>query len=442
MAETFSTLLAYFLIFAVIVLAHQWYLRQYHPDLPLLCVDHLVDVFLLFFFGWGVFKSAYVLGNPEPDTAFTLGMTIGTLALYAGLGRKDRSLPRRWVVSDEVPEGLRETPLTIAMYIHLASATIIMVTKAASSGQSLWQYFIGDRTSEFLGGSVLEGALLYQVMTITLAAPLMLLWLRAKRRDWKGAAYVFLVLVFSAAAVFVTRLGLILILLLPGFYFYLRTKGSQNRRALAGIALVFVMTLAGLNYWRVYGLSAGDGEGSAAFVTYAALGGVENTTKGYEYLIHQYATGTLNYESGLNYWYTVTTFYPRALWPSKPITSFEGRWTEYVTGEALGSGVVVWTFTAWGEGLAQFGMFGIVLNLFLYGKVLRLAEASLHKPIFLLVWAYYSVLAVTFLRGGFQALFVMTAIFVIPAHIYLNLAMPKPAEERSAPVAATPAQPA
>jgi oligosaccharide repeat unit polymerase len=436
--------MTYFLILALLLIAHQRYVRRAQPGAPLLQADHLVDIFLLFFFGWGVVKSVYLLGEPEPTWPFTLGMALGAVALYTGMGKRDPSIPGHWVDSDEIPQNLREAPLKIAMYVHLLAAVAIMLTKSAGRGVSVWDYFTGSRIEEYLGGDILGGNLLYQLMTATLAAPLMLLWLRATRKEWLGALYVYALLVFSIAAVFVTRLTLVLLLLMPAFYFVLRAKRSGPRRTavLAGAGLLFILLLAGLSYWRAYGLS-GERGGDASFVAAAVLTGVENTTEGFDFLIRQEQSGTLRHEYGLNYWYSLVTFVPRSLWPAKPITAFEPRFTEYVTGQTVGEGAVIWTFTAWGEGLAQFGMFGIALNLFLFGKVLRWAESSLSKPVFLLVWAYYSILAVTYLRGGFQALWVLTVIYVLSAHLYLYWAVPKHVPEHSSlPAPEPPATPA
>jgi hypothetical protein len=85
-----------------------------------------------------------------------------------------------------------------------------------------------------------------------------------------------------------------------------------------------------------------------------------------------------------------------------------------LTGE--GGNASVWTFTAWGEGYAQFALIGVLLNLFLYGYVIRRCkDAARSHPDLVLVWLYMSVLLATFLRAGFQALFILALNMMWPA---------------------------
>ncbi|MEM2058672.1 MAG: hypothetical protein QXO76_10540, partial [Thermoproteota archaeon] len=99
---------------------------------------------------------------------------------------------------------------------------------------------------------------------------------------------------------------------------------------------------------------------------------------------------------------------PRALWPDKPLVSHEARWTTYFFGQHFATGTEesgVWTFTVWGEGLTQFGIPGVFLNLFLYGYIVNWASNRFGKtPQFSIVWFYYSIFAATYLRSSFSSL--------------------------------------
>lgn len=223
-----------------------------------------------------------------------------------------------------------------------------------------------------------------------------------------------LICIFS---VFTTRTEVLMTLLLPVFYYNFAVKPlSLWRVALVGsVALVL---LAALNLYRVVGtgIDFDTGVGLAQLVLESG------SQRSSEYFAGPLAKlwalreqGSLPLEYGLNYLYTLVTFVPRALWPGKPITSFDDRWTLITQGSlsADAGGAQIWVFTAWGEGLAQFDVPGAILNLFIYGLIARVAFAECRRrPEFVLVLAFVSIFTALFLRGGVQSLAVMVILHV------------------------------
>ena len=81
----------------------------------------------------------------------------------------------------------------------------------------------------------------------------------------------------------------------------------------------------------------------------------------YEFLIYLLQHDEIQYENGLQYTYNLISFVPRFIWPDKPSTSFSWRMSEKIYG-TIGKKAWVHTYTPWGEGYAQFGVIGTVIN--------------------------------------------------------------------------------
>lgn len=77
--------------------------------------------------------------------------------------------------------------------------------------------------------------------------------------------------------------------------------------------------------------------------------------------------GILDYDFGYT-WIVIPTmnFIPRGLWPEKPLTSTSNILSEKVYGITVGDGSPITTFTIWGEGYWQFGIFGVLFATFLF----------------------------------------------------------------------------
>lgn len=68
----------------------------------------------------------------------------------------------------------------------------------------------------------------------------------------------------------------------------------------------------------------------------------------------------LSYENGVSFVYNFFSFIPRLIWSDKPVTSFSYRVSDLLYGLTPGDlSTWVHTYTPWGEGYMQFGLFGI-----------------------------------------------------------------------------------
>jgi oligosaccharide repeat unit polymerase len=413
----------------LLIIAHQLYLlrktRQFDP----FGLHVMVDLVIGFIFVVGFLTDSVAMENGRASLTYGFTVLLGILALYAGMRwRSNRGVVRRKLDTADDLSNLDVRWLWPVFALHVLVATYTAASTARQGSFTFWEFFTGERLGAYLGGDILAGTLTYQLMTATLAPSLMLLAIEVHRRRWKAALAVYASLLFAASAVFVTRLGLIILLLLPGYYAY-RSHQRLRKLSIALLLLmivVFVVSLTALQMWRSSGFDSLQKEPLSAELALSNMEGVVNTARGFDFLMQDYLAGNLKLEYGLNYWYTFVTFVPRALWPEKPLTSFEARGTEQLTGSSIGDGVEVWTFTAWGEGLAQFGVAGVALNLFLYGLLLaRIADRLAQHRALLFAHFHFSLLAATFLRGGLQSLIVLVACFAAPAVVCLRLCQPR-----------------
>jgi oligosaccharide repeat unit polymerase len=192
-----------------------------------------------------------------------------------------------------------------------------------------------------------------------------------------------------------------------------------------GFAAFLIIMLA-LNIWRSEGLTAIGKSDLSLKSSLSSVGTDLNTVRGYMRLWELYTWNHLQFEYGSTYLYVLLTPIPRAFWGTKPLTSFESRWNVSLFGQqlpAIDGTKGVWIFTAWGEGLAQFGVFGVFLNLFFYGYLLSwIRRKTQGRSLFVLLWFYYSVVATTLLRSSFTAMFFLTCLYFASAVLFYLLA--------------------
>jgi hypothetical protein len=209
----------------------------------------------------------------------------------------------------------------------------------------------------------------------------------------------------------------VLTLLLPAAYVHRAVRPFRAWQVIGTIPII-LLAMQGLDQWRAVGVKAIDAQDIGMRRAFDRTGSDLNALRGYTMLWELHRDRQLPLEYGGNYLLMALSPVPRAFWPEKPLTAFEPRWTERLFGRTYTSGAGgggVWVFTAWGEGLAQFGVPGIPLNLWLFGMVVGAVVGRLETDSSLvLVLFYYSALAATYLRGGFQAVFILSWFQVIP----------------------------
>lgn len=396
-------------LFACLFIGHQlvllWTRRRFDP----FDVKVLIDVVLMAMWVFAPLVDSSLRIRLENDLLFAFTTFLGVLFLYAGL-----HLPtgKRQPVSLWLSEApvIRTRWLWLALFFFVAATLLLTNQRIQRSGAGVLEYLTGDRLSDY--GRFLneenEGSALN--VLITFMQPVVLLWLAIllERRRWGKAVFLYLTLLIGILLIATVRLPIIITLFMPLFYYYRSRNRPVPIWAALGGAVIFLLLMFLLNTWRGQGL---DSVRSIELSLNSVLGSTVsnfNPLRGYEMLWQLAAGHQLSYEYGLTYLYVPLTVVPRALWENKPLVSFEPRWTTHLFGQHFAmtsEGWGVWTFTVWGEGLVQFGVLGVFLNLFLYGGLIAWIDNRIsHNLRFSLVWFYYSILAATYLRSSFSAL--------------------------------------
>lgn len=365
----------------------------------------------------------------DTDLIFTFMTFFGIVFLYIGL-----HLPL-WKKAPPFPQLQYAAPFLSQRWFKLAFlvfclATLLLVYEAMRvSGVGIIGLLTGDRLSAVaarLNGSN-EGSIPYRLMAMT--QPILLVWLAINLglRRWRQAAVLYTVLLISIVLIATTRLPVILTLLSPLVYFARKHGRSLSLPVSLGAAATFLILMYALNIVRGQGLDKLLSDGFSVPQVLGSVAANFAPMRGYEILWQLDEQHALQYEYGLTYLYVPLTAIPRTLWPTKPLTSIEARWTTSIFGQHFAfsdEGVGVWTFTAWGEGLVQFGIPGVLVNLFLYGVLVALVESKFGtNQVYSLVWFYYSVMAAIYLRSSLSALAWTTLETFLPLMVVLYLSL-------------------
>lgn len=412
-------------LIVIAILLHQAALYVRYRRLDILNFYSFIDASLLLTIFFGVIRNPPLMErfNEEPIRVFAV--LLGVMGLYAGLHwplRKATTKPRPMA---ELIQGIDTRWLWLGYFAHMAVMVSFIYDKMRLAGLDFWTYFSSERLSTALSGHIVAHRLPYDaMMACTLGAALLLLTVKLEQRSWPVAAFIYLSILGSIVACFVTRFAVLLTLSYPLAYYHYRIRRLRLFMcvlALAGGIMVLMM----LDIWRGAGLDAVFHQ-PFSYSSERALAHMQrdaNSIEMFNWLMDEYLSDRLELEYGLNYAYGIITFYPRMLWPDKPLTAFEGRWTEKYTGKIIGTGVPILTFTAFGEGLVQFGILGIFLNLFLYGLVVSYARRLVVGNELLYLAAYhFSVLSGVFLRSGWQSIFVLFLTYLVPVLVFYKLA--------------------
>jgi len=395
------------LVFACVIIGHQLVFLLMRRRFDPFDVRTLIDVVLLTMWVYAPLTDRSLRFSLENDLSFSFTTLLGIVSLYIGLHLPIWKRQTASIFQSRAPI-LHMQWLWLTLF--LASTLLLTYQKIQLSSGDIWGYLTGDRLSAYQVFLTEEyrGSISGRIISFT--QPILLLWLAIalERKRWMQASLLYLVLFAGIVLIATVRLPIIILLLIPVYYYY----RSRNRPVTIPATLicvsVFVLLMFVLNIWRSSGLRDIQNIDFSGRGLFNSIELNFNPIRGYEKLWQMHANGQMHYEYGLTYLYVPLTAIPRALWQNKPQVSMEARWTTYLFGQHFAvadEGWGVWTFTVWGEGLVQFGVVGIFLNLFLYGILIAWMENKIGRsPRFSLIWFYYSILAATYLRSSFTAL--------------------------------------
>jgi hypothetical protein len=379
----------------------------------------LMDVFMLVLFGLGPLFDPALMYNIDGNPLWSWYVNIGLIALYAGLHLPELKQADRGC--DRAKEEGHVSRRTYAGCIAFLLIWAYEVShKLLVEGQSIAELALGGKSNGYLTRDILSGErVIVEARLFCGAAVNVLLWNLIVRRRFKSAALVFGIVSLSVLTTSANRTPFLLLggTLLLG-YLDLK-KRSLKPLTLAALLPALVLPIWFLNNVRSHGLSGAFSFAINSEAVSQMVGNDLSTVRGLDWLLAQEHAGILDYENGLNYYYTFLTFVPRYLWPEKPLTSFENRWTEIKARRQMGSAVAVETFTAWGTGVAQFGLSGVVVELLGYGLIVSVVNRWLGRQRGAhLVRFAFSVTAALYLRGGIQSLLVYSVGVILSVGLF------------------------
>lgn len=400
-----------------VILAHIGYIRLTSGRLNPFSIFLLLDLALYFLFVHVQWEEEKRFNTPEEAFAFNSLLALGILALYAGLHgvgtKRDRRTfeQQRQIVAQRIDRLRVLFPWALLLFCG-STASIVFVT-VRQAGVSFWSYFGNERLSAYLDANSIDGGLLMSAAYFSMVSvrPILLIWICVlwAEKKWLFGGLVYGVVLLAILSIFRTRLEVLTTLAIPVvFYHYFRRPITVWQFCLGFFC--FLVLQASLNIWRGMGVSSlTSGDVDIASYYSASLSQDLNPSRALIDLWRMNREGRLEHEYGLNYWYTVVSFVPRGLWPEKPVTSLEVRWTLLLREDVRGG---IHTFTVFGEGLIQFGPMGFVLGALLYGAILGWLQRHIAAhPALFLCWFYFSVLAATYVRASVQALIVLLVLF-------------------------------
>lgn len=180
------------------------------------------------------------------------------------------------------------------------------------------------------------------------------------------------------------------------YQFFYKEIPIRKIRLTAGIFLLvlpFYFSAAG------YARDGRLDEGLAKMSLSTGLSGVATSFEFMD-LYDRVNRGDLSLENGKQFGYNFISFIPRFLWQNKPFTSFSYRISTDLYGQ-MGVDGWVHTYTLWGEGYLQFGVFGSYLATLLLVLLLRvLYLLTLLMPQFIGVFTYLMLTKFPILTRG------------------------------------------
>ncbi|MCX7993750.1 MAG: oligosaccharide repeat unit polymerase [Fimbriimonadales bacterium] len=413
---------------AILVIGHQLWLRARGWQFNALSPYFMCDLLIFALIGLGTVVSPLPHRTLTEELLFSLFVWSGLVAYYLGLHLRLRPPALRLPGSGLFLQWLRRRTGLLALLLAGGFALTIALT--------LYQRVrgLGLSLAEMLTLSALQvhaqvateglGALPVIVTYLLTVLLLMHLYFLLQRRHYLLAFGIYILMTVSILLIASTRIPVIMNLAIPIAYYHYAVR-RINKLLLIGIfiaAPVAITLLQGLRSGALFAWTVSDRLIAEIVVM-----------KSFHRLWQEYTDGNIALEYGANYfYYSPLTFVPKAIWADKPQTSFETRWTLNLFNSLLDEDaqISVHTFTPWGEGLAQFGWLGGVVNLFLYGLTLNAAIRFFNRrPHACLVYFFYTILAATFIRTSVQALLFTTILYVAGVWLYERWFLPKTAQE-------------
>lgn len=413
---------------AILVIGHQLWLRARGWQFNALSPYFMCDLLIFFLIGLGTVVSPLPHRNFTEDLLFSLFVWSGLAAYYLGLHLQLRLSPLRLPQIGLTLQWLQRRTGLLALLLAAGFAFIIAFT--------LYQRVrgLGLSVSEMLALSALQvhaqvateglGALPVIITYLFTVLLLIHLYFLLQRRRYLAAFGIYVLMTGSILLIASTRIPVIMNLAIPIAYYHYAVR-RINKLLLIGIffaAPAAITLLQGLRSGSLFAWTVSDRLVAEIVVM-----------KSFHRLWQEYTDGNIALEYGANYYYySPLTFIPKAIWPDKPQTSFETRWTINLFNSLLDEDaqISVHTFTPWGEGLVQFGWLGGAINLFLYGLILNAAIRFFNRrPHACLVYFFYTILAATFIRTGVQALLFTTLLYVVGVWLYERWFLPRKSQE-------------
>lgn len=418
---------------AIFVIGHQLWLWARGWQFNALSPYFMCDLLIFFLIGLGTVVSPLPHRDFTEELLFSLFVWSGLAGYYLGLHLRLRQPRVRLPQLGLTLQWLQRRTGLLALLLAGGFALIIALT--------LYQRIrgLGLSLSEMLTMSALRvhtqavteglGALPVIITYLLTVLLLMHLYLLIQQRHYLTAFGIYILMMLSMPLIVTTRIPVIMNLAIPIAYYHYAVR-RINKILLIAMIVAAPVALTILHGWRA-GSLLGRNISDRLVAEIVVM-------KSFHHLWQEYMAGDIALEYGANYYYySPLTFIPKAIWAEKPQTSFETRWTINLFGSLLDEDaqISVHTFTPWGEGLAQFGWLGGVVNLFLYGLILNTAIRFFNqRPHACLVYFFYTILAATFIRTGVQALLFTTILYGVGVWLYERLFMGKTArEERLAP---------
>ncbi|MEM4202816.1 MAG: hypothetical protein QXS54_01975 [Candidatus Methanomethylicaceae archaeon] len=407
-----------FIGIAMLVIGHQTWLRVRGWQFNVLSPYFMCDLIIFALIGLGSLVAPLSHQDFIEELLFCLYVWSGLMAYYLGLHLR-LPLPRLSCGMPKLKRSRRCAGLRAMLHTTILTGGFVFMViltlfgRARSLKLDLREMMVlSPLQIHSLVTAEGVGALPIAVIYLLTVLLLMHMYQVLRQRDFISAFWIYLLINFSYFLISSTRVPLIMNLVIPIAYYHYAIR-RINKLLLAGIILGAPIVLTLLHGFR-------GGYNLFAFKVSYILISETGVLRSFHHLWQEYISGNLALEYGLNYYYFFLTFIPKDVWKTKPLTSFEARWTVNLYGSLLKDGQVwISTFTPWGEGLAQFGLVGGIINLFIYGLILKAAIRFFNRrPHACLVYFFYSILSATYIRTSVQSLLFTTVLYIIGVWLY------------------------
>jgi oligosaccharide repeat unit polymerase len=393
-----------------------------HEKKDIFSVHNVMFLFLFYLFIGS--KVAY----PEIDIKVTASFqyillyTTGILGTFLGFRLVDVRMSGESVQNNSLfikPILFRFTNKTLLFFtvFHLIICILIFYLKISRLGLTLSEYFIQGALMDHIGNYLAEDTLVENALgRITfLFYPFSIIFFERclKSKHFGVNILIFLTLIIlPIILISATRMGILLSILFWIVYrHYYVIRLSILKLLIFGV--VFMGLLVFLNSAR-----GGIGETNTGvdkdFVQYTMRKDL-SPIFALDLLHESLSNGRKDFEYGKDLYYFFLSFVPRTFWAEKPLTAFEPRMTVELIGE-IGHEHGVLTFTNWGVGYSQFGLFGAFIYSVAYGYILILLVRKIRQFFDSRLFEFYCIFLFSVgVRASIQfPLFMFVLYFAVP----------------------------